>query len=173
MNKSTKKLAVLDIAYIGMMVATLETVRLSLHFFPGVELVSLLIIVYTLFFKNKIFFAIYVFALVEGCLNGFGIWWFMYLYVWTLLAILTRLLSRQTAAWTYALLSGLFGLAFGALCSIPYLIGRGPATAFAWWVAGIPVDIIHGVVNFILCLILFRPLYNTLLKIPKPSSASQ
>lgn len=30
--------------------------------------------------------------------------------------------------------------------------------AFTWWVAGIPWDIVHGVSNFIICLVLYRPI---------------
>ena len=37
------------------------------------------------------------------------------------------------------------------MCSIPYLFIGGIHTAFAWWVSGIPFDMIHGVSNFVRC----------------------
>ena len=39
-----------------------------------------------------------------------------------------------------------------------YLFLSGPQAAFAWFVAGIPFDITHGVGNFFVCLALFKPL---------------
>ena len=102
---------------------------------------------------------------LEGCWYGFGLWWIMYLYVWPLLAGITYLLRRQRSVWVFSILSGAFGLMFGALCSLVYLFVGGPAAAFTWWVAGIPYDLIHGVSNFILCSILFYPLRGVLEKI--------
>ena len=59
-------------------------------------------------------------------------------------------------------LSGAFGLGFGAMCAVPYLFVGGINTAFAWWVSGIPFDIIHGISNFVLMLILYKPLRKVL-----------
>ena len=47
-------------------------------------------------------------------------------------------------------------------CSIPYLFIGGIHTAFAWWVSGIPFDMIHGVSNFVLMLVLYKPLRRVL-----------
>lgn len=48
------------------------------------------------------------------------------------------------------------------MCSIPYLFIGGIHTAFAWWVSGIPFDMIHGVSNFVLMLVLYKPLRRVL-----------
>jgi energy-coupling factor transport system substrate-specific component len=155
-------LTIKDIALIGVMTATLEVGKMALSFLPNVEIVSLFIILYTLFFGRKTVYAIFTFVLIEGCLYGFGIWWIMYLYIWPLLSFLAWLLRKYAAPLPYALLSGIFGLFFGALCAIPYLFIGGWHTAFTWWIAGIPYDIIHCVANFLLCLILFQPLHYCL-----------
>jgi energy-coupling factor transport system substrate-specific component len=71
---------------------------------------------------------------------------------------------------TWALISGSYGLSFGALCSIPYLfIGSvegsilgGLQMAFSYWLSGIPFDIAHGIANFIIAFVLFKPLYMLL-----------
>lgn len=156
-----------DIALMGMMVATLETAKYALSFLPNVELVTLLIILYTLCFGKKVLPAIGAFVLLEGCWYGFGLWWVMYLYAWPLLAGVTYLLRKKKSIWVFAVLAGAYGLMFGALCAVPYLFIGGPAAAFTWWVAGIPYDIIHCVSNFILCILLFRPLRNVMLRISK------
>lgn len=151
-----------DITLTGMMVASIEVAKLALSFLPNVELVSFLLMVYTLFFGSRIFFVIAAFVLIEGCMYGFGTWWIMYLYIWPLLAGLTLLFRRKESVWFWSIFSGVFGLFYGALCSLTYLVIGGPHMAFTWWVAGIPYDLIHCVSNFVLCFILFRPLYTIL-----------
>ena len=163
--KKKSVISVKDIALIGMMTATIEVAKDTLAFLPNVELVTLLIVLYTLFFGKRIFFAIPVFVFLQGLLYGFGIWWFMYLYVWPLLALLTFLFRSQTSLLFWSAFCGLYGLFFGALCSLPYIILSGPAAALAWWVAGIPFDIIHGISNAVLCLALYKPLQLALRKL--------
>ena len=156
------KISVYDIVVIGMMVAALESAKLALSFLPNIELVTLLIILFTLTVGKKIYYAVFAFVVLEGLLYGFGIWWVMYLYMWPLLAWVTWLLRRKKDVWTFALLSGAFGLGFGAMCAVPYLFVGGINTACAWWVSGIPFDIIHGISNFVLMLILYKPLRKVL-----------
>lgn len=162
--KSKTKITVRDIAITGMMIATIEVAKNALAFIPNVELVSLLVILFTLYFGKKILFVIPAFILLEGCIYGFGLWWIMYLYVWPLLALITYIMRKQESVWVWAIMSGSFGLAFGALCSIPYIVLSGPKAAFAWWVSGIPFDILHCVSNFVLCLVLFTPLSKVMRK---------
>lgn len=162
--KSKTKITVRDIAITGMMIATIEVAKNALAFIPNVELVSLLVILFTLYFGKKILFVIPAFILLEGCIYGFGLWWIMYLYVWPLLALITYIMRKQDSVWVWAIMSGSFGLAFGALCSIPYIVLSGPKAAFAWWVSGIPFDILHCVSNFVLCLVLFTPLSKVMRK---------
>ncbi len=141
-----------------MMVATIEVAKLSLSFVPNVELVTLLVILYSLYFGKRVFFATFVFTVVEGLLYGFGVWWIMYLYIWPALAGITMLLKRVQGRFFWALLAAGFGLFFGLLCAIPYLFIGGPSMAFSWWIAGIPYDILHCVSNFLVVLALLPPL---------------
>lgn len=156
------KLNVKNIALLGVMIAILEVAKNVLAFLPNVELVSLLIILYSLYLGKRIFLVVPAFVLIEGCIYGFGLWWIMYLYTWPLLAVLTMLFKKQDSVWFWSILSGVFGLFYGALSAIPYLFLGGFQTAFSWWIAGIPFDIIHCVSNFVLCLILFKPLRNVM-----------
>lgn len=159
-----KSLKVKDIAQIGMMIATIEVAKNALAFLPNVELVTLLFILYTLTFGRKVLFVVPAFILLEGTIYGFGLWWVMYLYTWPLLVFITWLFRRQESVLFWSVLSGVFGLMFGALCSIPYFIGGGGAAGVAWWIAGIPYDILHCIANFLICLILYVPLRGILHK---------
>lgn len=126
---------------------------------PNVEIVSLLIILYTLYLGRKTLLVIVTFAVLEGLLYGFSLWWPMYLYVWPILWLLVTLAGRRPRSPRFwAAVGGCFGLAYGFLCSPFYAAMSGVRTAVAWWVAGIPFDLIHGAGNFLLILCLFRPL---------------
>ena len=87
--KNTLKLTVSDIAVIGIMVATLVGGKMALSFLPNVEVVTLLIILYTLCFGKKVIYAIFAFICIETFLYGFHLWVIMYLYTWPLLALIT------------------------------------------------------------------------------------
>lgn len=154
-----------DIAVIGVMTATLEAAKTALSFLPNVELVTLLIILYTLFLGRKAIIAVLTFVGVECILWGFGLWMVMYFYIWPLLVLLTYLLRKQKSVFVFAILSGLFGLFFGALCAIPYFFIGGISMAVTWWISGIPYDVLHCVSNFVLCMVLFVPLRTILNKI--------
>ena len=66
------KITTKDLALIGVMIATIEAVKLALSFVPNVELVTILIVLYALVFGRRIYYAIAAFVLMEGCLYGFG-----------------------------------------------------------------------------------------------------
>lgn len=159
------KLSVKNIALLGVMIAILEVAKNVLAFIPNVELVTLLIILYALHFGKLTFLIVPAFVLIEGCIYGFGLWWIMYLYTWPLLAIIAMVFRKQESVWFWSILSGAFGLFYGALSSIPYFFIGGVHTAFSWWIAGIPFDIIHCVSNFIICLVLFVPLRRVMKRI--------
>lgn len=153
----------------GLLGAILFVGQLAMSPLPNIEPVTTLIIIYTPIYKKKTFFSIYVFVLLEGLLFGFGIWWISYLYIWSILAAIALSLQKLRSAALWAVVSGLFGLIFGALCAVPYLISGGIGAAFAYWSAGIPYDILHCGGNFALTLILYTPLTRLLKKLQQAS----
>lgn len=171
-KKNLFKPTIKDIATIGVMIATIEAVKIALTFLPNVELVTFFIIIFTLFFKEKMVYVIPVFVVIEGIRYGFGIWWIMYLYIWPLLSIATYIFRKQQSLVFWSVFSAIYGLTFGALCSIVYLFIGGFNMAFSWWISGIPFDIIHCVSNFVLCFILFVPVRNVMEKIIKHNLTS-
>jgi len=146
---------------VALMAALMLGGQVALMAIPNFEVVSLLVILFTLTFGRDVFGAVYVFVVLEGAIYGFGMWWISYLYVWSILALLALRLRAMQSSLGWAVLSGGFGLVFGALTALPYL-ALGPAAAWAYFVAGIPYDLVHCVCNFVLCLALFRPLHRVL-----------
>ena len=116
----------------GVLSAILLVGQVGMSFLPNIEPVSTLIILYTLTYKKRVFPVIYTFVLLEGVLFGFGIWWISYLYIWSILALVALAFQKLDSAILWAVVSGSFGLLFGALCAIPYLISGGPGAAFAY-----------------------------------------
>lgn len=167
------KISITDIALAGVMAAVIEVCKAALGFLPNIELTTFWIIMFTLFFEYRILFVIPVFILLEGVIYGFGIWWVMYLYMWPMLALCVYLFRRQGSVWFWSILSAVFGLFFGLFCSIPYVvigaagggIRNGLYAGFTWWIAGIPWDIVHCAGNFILMLILYKPVKTVMKRV--------
>ena len=151
-----------DTAVTGAMVALLEISKRALDLLPNIELVTFLFIIFTLFYGRKTLAAAMAFATFECVYFGFGPWTLTYYYVWPVLILAADAARKKgrTGALYYAILSGAYGLLFGYLCSLYTLVLSGPKVQFAWWVAGIPYDIAHCAGNFIICLVLFKPIYS-------------
>ena len=151
------------ITRIALLSAILYVSKVALEFLPNVELVSLLVIVYTLVFGREAFLIVTVFNLFELIQWGIGSWWFTYLYAWPLLCLITllfkKIIKEEFVVWS--IVSGCFGLIFGSLFAIVY-IPLDLSYAFTYWISGLMWDVWHGVCNFILMLILGKPLYRTL-----------
>lgn len=161
------KAPVQSIVILALCTALIFVQQIAMAGLPNIELVSFLVILYAKTFRFKSLYIIYVFAILEGVFYGFHIWWISYLYVWTILALITIAFSTVKSPIMWAVISGTFGLLFGTLCAIPYLIMGGPAMAIAYWVSGIPFDLIHCVSNFFICLLLWKPLVKVASQLTK------
>lgn len=151
---------------IAAMVAVMEAGKFLLNALPNVEVITLLVIVYTKVFGwRKTLAAVLLFALLECMWWGFGTWSIVYFYLWPLLVWLTWLIRKQKSVWAYVLLAGTFGLAFGALSSTASIPLFGWKTAVAWWISGIPYDLIHAGSNTVITALLYQPLVNALTRI--------
>ena len=148
----------------GMMTAAAFAGQIAMSFLPNIEIVTLLFILYTLVLGKKVFLVIYAFVLLEGIFYGFGLWWLNYLYIWTILAIVVLMFRKQDSVLFWSIISGFYGLTYGALCSLIHLFIGGPNTAFAYWVSGLGFDVTHCIGNVVVCLILFKPLRYVLEK---------
>lgn len=147
-----------EIVIFGLLGGLLIAVQVGIAFLPNIELVSLLVIVYTLAFGLKALYPVYVFVLAQGLIYGFGLWFVNYLYIWAMLVFIILPLRKSESPLLFAVISGAYGLCFGALCAIPYLFIGGPGSAIAYWVNGIPFDIVHCAGNFAAALLLLQPL---------------
>ena len=164
------RVSVFDVALVGLMVAVIEVFKLAMMGLPNIELTSFWLILFSKNFGKKVYWVVPVFTLIEGVIFGFNLWWISYLYVWPILVLVTRIMHKNDSAVVWASASAIFGLCFGALCAIPYVFTgtdseSGISTAFGWWVSGIPWDIAHCIGNFLLMLLLYKPLSRVMLRL--------
>lgn len=151
------------ITRIALFSAILYISKLALESVPNVELVSFLIIIYSLVFGYEVIVAVCVFNLCEVVQWGFGTWVITYLYVWPLLAVITILLKKiiKEEIFVWAVVSGLFGLIFGSMFAIIY-IPVSPSFALNYWISGLPWDVWHCIANFIIMLLIGKPVLKAL-----------
>ncbi len=160
-----KLFTVILLALFGGLMYVSQVVMASL---PNIELVSLLIIILARKFSFKSLAGVYIFVLCEILTYGLHIWVINYLYVWAIFAVIICLVRKIDNAVFYAVISGAFGLAFGTLCAIPYFFTLGIAGGITYIVNGFWFDLMHCGGNFLIALILYRPLTLVFDKALKP-----
>ncbi|MBQ8893722.1 MAG: hypothetical protein IJ043_04860 [Clostridia bacterium] len=154
-----------ELTALAVFAALMIALQVALAGLPNIELVTLLIILATLHFGPKALLSVAVFVLVEGLIYGFHLWWINYLYVWPILVLIVLALKRWSHPILWAIVAGIYGLAFGTLCSIPYFITGGWGAGIGYIVSGIPFDIPHCIGNTASVLLLFYPLDHVLKKV--------
>jgi energy-coupling factor transport system substrate-specific component/cob(I)alamin adenosyltransferase len=164
-----RKLSAKDIVLIGILSASITGGKMVLSAIPNVEIVTLLFMVYTVVFGiRRTLFVSIIFTTTEILLWGVHTWLLTYYIIWPLLILLTGLLSRfLTGDFTRAFLAGAFGLTFGMYFAIVEAMLYGLNYGFVYYIRGIPFDIIHGASNFIVVLMLFKPLERMLGRLAK------
>ena len=149
----------------GILGAMTFALKLGMAALPNIEPVSLCILVYAAAFGYKALYPVFVYVMLEILCFGLGIWNVYYLYVWPLLVLIGVFLRGVKQPMVWALVAGVFGLLFGALCGIADAFIGGIGFAVAKWASGIPFDIAHCAGNFIMALVLFKPLRELLEKL--------
>jgi energy-coupling factor transport system substrate-specific component len=159
------KLTIGEICLFGVLGALTFAAKYAMSALPNIEPVSLMVMLFAVTFGIKALFPLYLYVAMEILFFGLGLWNINYLYIWTVLAVAAVLLRNMEPALGWALLSGVFGLAFGALCGIVDVFIGGFGYAAAKWVSGIPFDLLHCAGNFAIALVLWKPLHQLLQKL--------
>ena len=149
----------------GILGAMTFAAKYVMSFLPNIEPVSLMVMLFAVVFGKKWVYPVYLYVAMEILFYGISLWNINYLYIWAVLAIAAYLLRGMEHPLAWALLSGVFGLAFGALCGIVDVFIGGFSYAVTKWISGIPFDIAHCAGNFVIALILFDPLRKLLEKL--------
>jgi energy-coupling factor transport system substrate-specific component len=161
------KLNIKEIALFGMLGALMYASKMALEILPNVHLLAAFIMAETVVYRQKALYPIYTFVLITGLLNGFSIWWWPYLYLWTILwgagMLLPKEMPKKVAPVVYMIVCSLHGFLYGSLYA-PYqalMFHLDFKGMISWIIAGLPYDAIHGVSNFF-CALLVVPLVTAM-----------
>lgn len=135
--------------------------------FPNIEPVSLCVMLFAVTFGKKAIYPTYLYVVLELLFFGIGTWNIMYLYIWGILALAAYACRGMESSLGWALLSGGFGLLFGAFCAPVDMVIGGLGYAASKWISGIPFDIAHCAGNFVMALVLFTPMRKLMKKLYK------
>lgn len=159
-----KKISVIQITRIALLGSLLYASQVALAAIPNIEIVTLLIVVFTKNLGKDGIYACFVYVCLTALTWGFGIWWLTYLIVWPLFSLIVYKLRKNDSWIIWAIVNAVFGLCFGAIFALPYVFVS-PSYALMYWISGIPFDITHCVGNFFIALILGKPLDKAMLQI--------
>jgi len=168
--KSKRLRPALAASFVGIMAATLECGKLALSFLPNVEVVTLLLALYSYTFGWLGVAAALVFVAIEPLIYGFGSWVISYFIYWPLVALLFMLLGRRGVKSRLALTSAavLLTVFFGVLTS---LVEIGLFSGFfdnffsrfaIYYARGVVFYAVQTACNAVLFPLLFRPLSKKL-----------
>lgn len=159
------KLPLREIVLFGVLGALTFALQVVMAPLPNIEPVSLMVMLFAVVFGWKGLYPTYVFVVMEILFYGIGGWAMYYLYIWLVLFVAARLMRDMEHPLGWAILSGAFGLLFGALCAIMDVFIGGLGYAVSKWASGITFDLAHCVGNFAIALVLFVPLRKLFAKL--------
>lgn len=147
----------------AMLGALMYISKIIMEFAPNVHLLGVFTIAYTVVYRKKALYPIYIYVMLNGIFAGFAPWWLPYLYVWTILwgvcMLLPKKMPKKIAPVVYMVICAAHGFLFGTLYAPvqAILYGLDFKGTMAWIISGLPWDFVHGVSNFF-CGILIVPI---------------
>ncbi len=147
------KISIREGTVFSMLGAIMYCSKLIMEAFPNIHLVGVFTVAFTLVYRKKALYPIYIFVLLSGLLSGFSTWWIPYLYIWTVLWGITMLLPqnmpKKVAPIVYAAICALHGLFYGVLYAPVQAIffGLDFKGMLTWIAAGFSFDMLHCIGN--------------------------
>ena len=141
--------------------------KMIMEIAPNVHLLGTFVIAFTIVYRKKALYPIYVFVLLTGVYAGFATWWIPYLYLWTILWGITMLLPKnmpkKIRPLVYMIVCAAHGFLYGTLYAPAQALffGLNLEGTIAWIIAGLPWDCVHGISNFF-CGMLIMPIVRVL-----------
>ena len=161
------KLTTKEIAIFSMLGAVMYASKMLMEWAPNIHLLGVFTIAFTVVYRKKALYPIYIYVMILGMLSGFATWWIPHLYLWTVLWGITMILPKNMPVKLrpiiYMIICALHGFAYGILYAPAQalLYGLSFDKMIAWIITGLPFDITHGISNFF-CGILIVPIIVTL-----------
>ena len=164
------KLSIKELAVFGMLGTLMCISKYVMEFLPNMHLLAVFTVAFTVVFRKKALYPIYIFVFIIGFFSGFSVWWLPYLYIWAVLwgavMLIPKNINPQIAPFVYMAVCGLHGFLYGTIYAPAQalLFGLNFKGMIAWIIAGLPFDLVHGISN--LCLgVLIVPIIKVLNKL--------
>ena len=164
------KLTTKELTLFALLGSLMYASKVIMEALPNIHLLGVFTIAFTVVYRKKTLYIIYLYVLINGLFGGFSTWWVPYLYIWTVLWAVTMLLPQnmpeKIRPLVYMVVCALHGFGFGLLYA-PFqalVFGLNFKSTIAWVIAGLPFDIVHGISNFF-CGMLIIPVINVLKKL--------
>lgn len=141
------------ITLIAILSALSSVLRIWLVAFPNIKPVTAMFFVFAIFLGlSDSLWIMTITMLATGILLGFSPIVFGQIFVYALLIVIFKLLSKMVQnSWILSILSALFAMIFGFLISLVsgLLYGFGTGGFIGYWLAGLPFDFAHAISTFI------------------------
>lgn len=167
------KLKIREIAVFAMLGAVMFVSKVVMEGLPNIHLLGTFVVAFTLTYRAKALFPIYAYVLANGIWEGFSPFgWLPEVYLWIILwgvvMLLPKNMPSRIAPIVYMTVSALHGFLFGIFYAPVYALfsGIGWDRVWLWVLSGLPFDIIHGIGNFALG-VLIIPIVTLLRKLDK------
>ena len=142
-----------ELCIFAMLGAVMFASKVIMEALPNIHLLGVLTVTYTVTYRRRALVPIYVYVMLNGLFAGFNFWWLPYTYIWTLLwgavMLLPRKMPKKVAYAVYSVICAVHGFLFGILYAPAQalMFGLNFNQTVAWVIAGFPYDIIHGISN--------------------------
>lgn len=150
-----------------MLGAVMYASKILMELAPNIHLLGVFTIAFTVVYRKKALYPIYIYVILNGIFSGFAAWWVPYLYVWAILwgviMLLPEKMPGKIRPVVYMTVCAAHGFLFGTMYAPAHAImfGMNFQGMISWIIAGLPWDFLHGISNFF-CGILIVPIINVL-----------
>ena len=167
LKSNSMKVTTREIVVFSMLGAVMYASKIIMEVAPNIHLLGVFTIAFTVVYRKKALYPIYIYVILNGIFCGFATWWIPYLYVWTVLwgivMLLPKSMPKKIQPVVYMIVCAAHGVLFGTLYAPAQalLYGLSFKGMIAWIIAGLPFDCIHGVSNFF-CGLLIMPIISVI-----------
>ena len=127
-----------EITIFAMLGAVMYASKLLMEVAPNIHLLGVFTIAFTVVYRKKALYPIYIYVILNGIFSGFAVWGVPYLYVWTVLwgavMLLPKHLPKKIRALVYMAVCAGHGFLFGTLYAPAQALLFGMSFQFIlWW----------------------------------------
>ena len=113
------KLTTRELTLFSLLGSLMYASKVIMESLPNIHLLGVFTIAFTIVYRKKALYPVYVYVFLNGLFGGFSTWWIPYLYIWTVLWAITMVLPQnipeKAKPVVYMTVCALHGFGFGLL----------------------------------------------------------